>query len=74
MSQCHCCTPGLTMEDVTWAHHPNHGKPVWIATQQIGTIFGAEVHGEIRGIGATREIALERLAAERKNLHESLWA
>ncbi len=66
-------SPGLTMEGVVFEHRENHGRPCCIATAQIGTIFGAEVHGEIKGIGKTQEQALERLQEERKKLYESLW-
>lgn len=32
------------------------------------------IEGECRGIGRTRDEALERLAADVHNLYESLWA
>jgi len=62
------------MEGAVLTEVPNHGKPCWKAVAQIGTIFGQEVHGELVGIGNTKEQALERLAEERHKLHESLWA
>jgi hypothetical protein len=68
------CQPGLQMDGVTWEQLPNHGQPCWRATQKIGSIFGSEVDGELHGIGATKDVALERLAEERRQLHESLWA
>ncbi len=68
------CTPGLTVETVAFHLCPNHGKPCWKATAKIGSIFGSEVEGELVAIGKTKEIALERLAEERRKLHESLWA
>lgn len=67
------CHPGLTVEGVTWEYLPNHGQPCWRATQQIGTIFGAEVEGQLQGIGLTKELALERLAEERRKLHDSMF-
>jgi hypothetical protein len=66
--------PGLTMEGVVFQEIGNHGQPCWKATAQIGTIFGAEVEGELTGIGPTKEIAMERLNEEKRKLHESLWA
>lgn len=62
---------GLTMGDTKVERLPN-GK--WRASAPIGTIFGSEVEGECSGEGSTREEALEALAKDRKNLHESLWA
>ena len=59
------------MERVTLKQLPS-GE--WMATQPIGTIFGAEVHGECKGSGPTREAALEALAKDVHNLSESLWA
>lgn len=67
------CTPGLTMEGVVFELLPNHGKPCWKASAQIGTIFGSEVHGELIGFGPTKEAALEKLHDEQRKLHESLW-
>lgn len=65
---------GLTMQGVTWKEGTDSfGKHYWQATQQIGTMFGAEVQGEIEAIGLTKEIALERLAVERKKLNDSMW-
>lgn len=68
------CQPGLTMEGITFELCPNHGHPCWKATAQIGSIFGAEVEGQLVGIGKTKEIAVERLQKEQKKLYESLWA
>ena len=45
----------------------------WEATSPIGSIFGSEVEGECRGVGPTKEIALENLSKDRAKLHESLW-
>jgi hypothetical protein len=50
-----------------------HGQHYFVATAEIGSIFGHEVHGQIRGIGPTKERALERLEEDRKRLYESLW-
>jgi hypothetical protein len=74
-SQIHeCCSPGLVMEGVTVIELPNHGKPCFKAVSKIGSLFGSEVEGELTGIGATREQALERLKEERAKLYESMWA
>lgn len=45
----------------------------WKATCPIGTIFGSPVEGECRGVGATKESALEALAKDRRDLNDSLW-
>lgn len=69
------CNIGLQMEGaVVKEIHNAHGQHYWKATSKIGTIFGSEVEGEIVGIGATREQALERLKEETRKLAESLWA
>lgn len=70
-------SPGLTMDGVTFEHvvNPNsRSGAYWTATAKIGSIFGADVEGELTGIGTTREMALARLDEERKKLYESLWA
>lgn len=66
---------GLTMDqpDVREISDGLGGK-CFVAVAQIGSIFGSEVNGELRGIGRTREIALDRLKQEQKNLADSLWA
>jgi hypothetical protein len=64
---------GVTMGRMTLRRVPNHGVPCWIATAPIGSIFGAEVEGELTGIGRTKEQAIECLEAETKRLAESLW-
>ena len=70
----HCDSPGLTMDEPVLTEINNaHGQHYWRAVAQIGTIFGSEVEGEISAIGRTKEQALERLAEERRKLHESLW-
>ena len=46
----------------------------WLASARIGSIFGAEVEGELNGTGPTREVALSSLKQARKDLNESLWA
>lgn len=69
----HCCSPGLTVDGATVQEINNaHGQHYFKATAKIGSIFGAEVEGEIKSIGATREQALERLEQDRKNLYELL--
>lgn len=68
-------SPGLQMEETEIQEITNaHGQHYWKAVAKIGAIFGAEVEGQITGIGSTREAALARLAEERKKLYESLWA
>lgn len=62
---------GLTMGDTTVKQLPDG---TWTATAPIGSIFGAEVDGECKGTGPTKEAALEALKIDRKNLSESLWA
>lgn len=46
----------------------------WLAVAPIGSIFGAEVEGETRGKGSTREEALTDLKKNQDELYESLWA
>jgi len=66
---------GLTMGGATVREVSNGlGGTCWVATAPIGSIFGAEVHGECKGIGRTREQAIERLKEDQRNLAESLWA
>jgi hypothetical protein len=68
------CTPGLTTSGQTVTEiHNSYGQHYWKAVEQIRTIFGSEVEGEISAIGATREKCLENLSKERRELHESLW-
>lgn len=78
VGEVHCHTDkhvGMTMGKTIISEHRNdYGQHWFEATEQIGTIFGAEVEGEIKGIGATEEIARQRLATEREKLNESLWA
>jgi hypothetical protein len=62
---------GMTMGDTTLSKLPDG---TWKATCPIGTLFGSEVEGECSGTGATKELALEALAKDRKNLSDSLWA
>jgi hypothetical protein len=63
-------TGGVVVEEINNAH----GQHYWKATARIGSIFGAEVEGELTGMGPTKEQALERLKEEREKLYESLWA
>lgn len=53
--------------------HNAHGQHYFKATQPIGSLFGHEVHGELTGMGRTKEKALENLTKERKKLYDSLW-
>lgn len=50
------------------------GGTFWECTQPIGYLLGSPVEGECRGIGRTREQAMERLAEDVKRLGDSLWA
>ena len=72
----HVCTePGLVMNDVVVKKVTNmHGQTYWLAKATIHSIFGTPVQGGCQGIGNTKEIALERLKADRQRLHDSLWA
>lgn len=72
----HCDSPGLTMDESIKLEEKTQCDGVtkyWVATQAIGTLFGSEVEGECKGIGATREQALKRLEEDRASLYESLW-
>lgn len=62
---------GMTMGETKLEKLPDG---TWLATCPIGTLFGSDVEGECRGVGSTKEAALEALAKDRKNLNESLWA
>ena len=62
---------GMTMGDTTVKQLADG---TWKATCPIGTLFGAEVEGECKGTGPTKEAALEALAKDRRNLNDSLWA
>lgn len=53
--------------------HNAHGQHYWKATAQIGSIFGAEVEGQLVGIGTSEQKSLEHLDRERHKLAESLW-
>jgi len=69
--QCFCCSEiGMTMGDTTVKQLPDG---TFEATCPIGTIFGSEVDGECKGVGSTKEAALEALAKDRRNLNDSLW-
>lgn len=69
------CQPGLIMDGTKVVEIRNaHGQHYWKATARIGSIFGADVEGELNGIGRTKEQALQRLEEERKKLYESMWA
>jgi hypothetical protein len=75
LKPCHCCRPGMVNGDVSVEELPNAlGGTYFKATQPIGYLFGSRVHGELEGIGATKEQALERLKLDRDNLYEGLWA
>lgn len=69
-----CKSPGMVNGDITVVEITNaHGQHYFKATQPIGSLFGHEVHGELSGLGHTREQALENMAKDRQNLYNSLW-
>ena len=69
-----CDQPGLTMHGIHIEEIRNgHGQHYWKAKAKIGTIFGAEVEGELEAIGATKDQAITRLEKQREELYESLW-
>lgn len=60
--------------DIEIAELPNAlGGTYWKATQPIGSLFGSPVHGDLEGIGSTKEQALERLKEDRDRLYEGIW-
>jgi hypothetical protein len=70
----HCCRPGMVNGDITIEELPNAlGGTFFKATQPIGSLFGSPVHGDLEGIGATKEQALERLKEDRDRLYDGLW-
>lgn len=52
-----CRHVGLTHGAVKFEQAPNHGHPCWVAKISIDSMLGAEVDGQVVGIGPTREIA-----------------
>lgn len=64
-----CSHVGLTMNNAVVVE----AGGTWIATARIGSIFGSEVEGELRGVGQSREAALAKLAEAQKDLADSLW-
>jgi hypothetical protein len=71
MNHFHCDSPGLTTDEPILTQLAG-GE--WLAESKIGSIFGSEVEGFIRGVGPTKEAALAALAIDRSNLYESMWA
>lgn len=65
-----CSQIGLTVDGANVVE----ANGTWIATAKIGSIFGQEVEGELRGVGLTREAALTKLAEAQRDLADSLWA
>lgn len=50
------------------------GGKCWVARTTIDSIFGQSIDGcELRGIGRTREEALERLGKELDEFNKLLW-
>ena len=45
----------------------------WKARAKIGSIFGAEVEGELSGEGDTKEAALAALKKNQDELYEAIW-
>lgn len=65
------CEIGMQMGQTSVIQLPDG---TWKATCPIGSLFGAEVEGECRGTGRTKEEALAALADDRKKPNDSLWA
>lgn len=66
-----CCeTPGMVNGDTKVEQQPDG---TWLATCPIGSLFGASVEGECKGIGNTQDEALHALKDDQRRLHESLW-
>lgn len=61
---------GMTMDETRVEQLPDGS---WKASAKIGSIFGAEVEGELTGKGATEQDARQALLKERRDLNESLW-
>lgn len=61
---------GMTMGNTMIEHTP---EGLFKITMQIETIFGAEVDGQISGVGRTLAEAKINLAEERRRLNDSLW-
>lgn len=69
------CSPGMTVGGITFKELPNAlGGTYWKATQNIESVFGASVDGEISAVGKSKEHAAQNLEIERKKMNESLWA
>ena len=67
-----CSRPGMQMEkDKTKVKKLSDGT--WEATRPIGSLFGSEVEGKCRGVGKSREKALEALKQDESKLYDSLW-
>jgi hypothetical protein len=62
---------GVTVREIT----NGHGQHYFEASTTITHLFGQEISGScpIIGIGATRELAIERLQKELKEFNDSLW-
>lgn len=71
MNAFQCNEIGMTINEDTRFEQMPDGR--WKAFKKIGSIFGAEVDGELCGIGATKELALKDLENGRKKLNDSLW-
>lgn len=68
----HCCQHvGLVMDATHIKQLPDG---TYEARAKIVAIFGAEVEGECKGKGATKEEALAALAKHQHEIHESMWA
>lgn len=65
-----CESPGMVNGDAKVEQLPDGS---WLATAPIGSLFGSPVEGECRGVGRTREAAIEELQADQGKLYESLW-
>lgn len=68
------CQPGMFLAGPIVTEHRNDYAQHWFeAVSEIKSLFGSEVDGRIKGIGATAKIALQRLESEREKLYGSLW-
>lgn len=75
MSAHQCEHIGVTFDQVTFEQKTNCDgmSKYWVARQAIGSLFGFEVDGECRGIGTTKEQALQRLNEDKEQLAETMW-
>jgi hypothetical protein len=64
-------TGGVSVEEITNCH----GQHYFRASTTVTHLFGMKIHAAPTvGIGATREIAIERMQQKLKEFNDSLWA